>query len=381
MIMKKIKVVFVHYKLVCGGAEQALFDLISLMDKEKFDITVFAQCPFGEWDRKFIDAGIHVIYDFSCRKSTVNPIAKAGNVVKKLKTAEAYKRNGEGLLDVILEEEADIVVSYSSWGHDLIPFAKNAKTVKFIHGDPGTNPVYRDEAIQKKDLLSRFDRIVCISTSAWNAFRELSGLTDGVQLHYNPINSENVRRLAEETVDLPAEDPIICAVGRLSAEKAFERLIIIHKNLMDEGIRHKLLIVGDGADREYLHRLVRATGTEDSVILAGYQSNPYPYMKQSRFLVNCSYTEGLPVIAMESLTLGVPIVAPIPSIGEIFGDETCGIITENTNADLQSAIRKMLTDEEFYAQAKAGAENRKAFFDGRRMAKELEDMFLEILEK
>ena len=35
--MDKIKVVFVHYQLVCGGAEQALFDLVTLMDKEKFD--------------------------------------------------------------------------------------------------------------------------------------------------------------------------------------------------------------------------------------------------------------------------------------------------------------------------------------------------------
>ena len=49
--MDKIKVVFVHYKLVCGGAEQALFDLVTLMDKEKFDITVFAQCPGGDWVR------------------------------------------------------------------------------------------------------------------------------------------------------------------------------------------------------------------------------------------------------------------------------------------------------------------------------------------
>ena len=379
--MEKIKVVFVHYKLVCGGAEQALFDLISLMDKDKFDITVFAQCPFGEWDRKFIDAGLHVIYDFSCRKSTLNPITKGKNVVKKLKTAKAYQRDGEGLLDIILENGADIVVSYSAWCHDLIAFASNAKTVKFIHGDPGTNPVYREEAIQKKELLSRFDRIVCVSTSAWNAFRELSGLTEGVQLHYNPINSENVRSLAEEPVELPTEEPIVCAVGRLSAEKAFERLIIIHKNLMDEGIRHKLLIVGDGPDREYLQRLVRATGTEQSVILAGYQSNPYPYMKQSRFLVNCSYTEGLPVIAMEALTLGVPIVAPIPSIGEIFGDQLCGIITENDNACLQDAIRKMLTDDTFYARTKAGAEKRKEFFDGKRMVQELETMFLELVKE
>lgn len=376
--MEKIKVVFVHYKLVCGGAEQALFDLINLMDKDRFDVTVFAQCPGGDWDQKFLDAGIKVIYDYSCRKPTMNPIVKAGNVVKKLKTSAAYKRDGEGLLDVILEDGADIVVSYSAWNCDQISFAKGAKSVKYIHGDPGTNPVYRDEARNKRELLAKYDRIICVSTSAWKAFREISGLTEGVELHYNPINSENVRRLAEEAVDLPEGEPIICAVGRLSAEKAFERLIIIHKNLIEEGIRHKLLIVGDGADKEYLHRLVRATGTEDSVILAGYQSNPYPYMKRSRFLVNSSYTEGLPVIAMEALTLGVPIVAPIPSIGEVFGDEVCGIITENTNAGLEEGIKRMLTDEAFYRQTKAGAEKRREFFDGRRMVKEVEDMFLDL---
>ena len=74
------------------------------------------------------------------------------------------------------------------------------------------------------------------------------------------------------------------------------------------------------------------------------------------------------------------MVAPIPSVGEIFGDQVCGIITENTNTDLQAAIRKMLTDDAFYAQAKAGAEKRSAFFDGKRMVKELEDMFLELVK-
>ena len=379
--MEKIKVVFIDYKLVCGGAEQALFDLINLMDKEKFDVTVFAQCPGGAWDRKFMDAGIRVIYDYSCRKPTFNPITKAGNVVKKLKTAQAYKNDGEGLLDVILEEGADIVVSYSAWGYDQIAFARNAKTVKYIHGDPGTDPVYRDEAIRKKEHLSRFDRIVCVSTSARDAFREMSGLSDSVRLHYNPINSENVRRLAETEVEFPTDVPVICAVGRLSVDKTFERLIIMHKNLLNEGIRHKVLIVGDGEDREYLERLIRATDTENTVILAGYQSNPYPYIKRSKFLVNCSYAEGMPVTAMEALTLGIPIVAPIPSIGELFGDQVCGIITENDNASLQSAIRKMLTDDAFYALAKAGAENRREFFDGKRMVKELEDMFLDLVKQ
>ena len=379
--MEKIKVVFVHYKLVCGGAEQALFDLISLMDKTKFDITVFVQCPGGAWDEKFREAGIEVVYDYSCRKPTFNPVTKAGNVIKRLRTDAAYKRDGEGLLDVCLPNGADIVVSYSAWCHDLIGFAKNARSVKYIHGDPGTNEVYRDEAMNKKELLSRFDRIVCVSNAAWNSFREISGLTDGVEMHFNPLNSENVRALAEKSVDLPTDVPVICAVGRLSAEKGFERLIVIHKRLLEQGIRHKLVIVGDGPDRDFLRLLVNATGTQDSVILAGYQSNPYPYMKQSKFLVSSSFTEGLPVIAMEALCLGKPIVAPVPSVGEAFGEEVCGLITENDNASLEAGIKRMLTDETFFKQAEAGAQKRSAFFDGKRMVREVEDMFLDLVNK
>lgn len=379
--MKKIKVVFVHYKLVCGGAEQALFDLIQLLDKEKFDITLFVQSPGGAWDHKFIDAGIHVIYDYSCRQPTWNPVRKAGNVVKKLKTAEAYKRDGEGLLDVILPESPDIVVSYSAWCHDLIAFTKNARSVKYIHGDPGTNPVYQDEARNKQAMLKRFDRIVCVSQAAWNSFRQISGITEGVHLHYNPIDSDSVRAKAEEPVELPKDVPLICAVGRLSEEKGFERLIVIHKRLLEEGLNHKLVIVGDGPDRDFLRRLVNATETQDSVILAGYQANPYPYMKQSKFLVSSSFTEGLPVISMEALCLGIPMVSAVPSIGEVFGEEMCGIITENDNRSLEAGIRKMLTDEAFYAQAKAGAQRRSSFFDGARMAREVEQMLLELMEQ
>lgn len=381
MTVEKIRVVFVHYKLVCGGAEQALFDLIKLMDKDRFDVTVFVQCPGGPWDQKFIDAGIPVIYDYSCRKATWNPIVKAGNLVKKFRTAQAYRREGEDLLNVILEKGADIVVSYSAWCYDKIAFAKNTKSVKFIHGDPGTNEVYRDEAMNKKEILSRFDRIVCVSHAAWDAFREISSLWEGVELHYNPIDSERVRQLAQEAVDLPADKPLICAVGRLSAEKGFERLIVIHKGLLSQGIDHRLVLVGDGPDRDYIRRIVNALDAQDSVILAGYQSNPYPYMKQSKFLVSSSFTEGLPVIAMEALSLGTPMVAAVPSVGEVFGSEVCGLITANDNASLEKGIKKMLTDEAFYAQAKAGAQRRSEFFDGKRMVRELEDMFTELMNE
>lgn len=378
--MKKIKVVFVNYRMVCGGAEQALYDLIHLMDKEKFDISLFVQCPGGPWDDRFREI-VPVYYDYSCRKPTWNPVTKLGNFVKKRRVEQAYKREGEGVLDVLFPEGADIVVSYSAWCHDRIAFLKGAKHVKYIHGDPGTNEVYREEATTKQALLQEFQRIVCVSQAATEHFRALSGLSDGVRMLYNPIDSDHVRKLSLEPVDLPEDEPLICAVGRLSPEKGFERLIVIHKNLLAQGIRHKLVIVGDGPDRDFLRRLVNALEVQDTVILAGFQPNPYPYMRKSKFLVSSSFTEGLPVISMEALCLGVPMVSAVPSIGEAFGEEMCGLITENDNHSLQEGIRRMLTDDDLYARAKAGAERRSSFFDGHRMVREVEDMLLELMNE
>lgn len=379
--MEKIKIVFIEDCLVCGGAEKALFDLVLLLDKEKFDITVLSQKPGGPWDKKFKDAGIHLIYDFSCRKPTWNPITKMGNIVKKLRTDAAYRNNGEGLLEVCYPEGADIVVSYSMWDYIKSGFVKNAKSVKYIHGNMETDKAFRELILRDAELLPKYDRIVCVSQVAKEAFVAKTGISKGVEAFINPMNSDYVRELAKEPVDIPTDLPIICTVGRLSYEKGFERLIVIHKRLVEQGIAHRLVIVGDGPDADYIKRTVNAMDAQDSVILAGYQANPYPYIKQSRFLVCPSFTEGLSITAMEALCLEVPVVAAVPSVAEILGEESCGLITENDNQSLMAGIKKMLTDEQFYQEMKRGAERRSHFFDGKRMVSEVEDMFLRMMEE
>ena len=161
--MEKIRIVFVHHRLVCGGAENALFDLVNLLDKEKFDITVFAQRNDGIWDEKFRNAGIRVIYDYSCRKATWNPVVKLGNIVKKLRIAEAYRKNGKNLLDICIPEGVDIIASYSMWDHVLCGFSSRAKSVKYLHGNMETNAQFRELILRDRELLPKYDRIIGVS--------------------------------------------------------------------------------------------------------------------------------------------------------------------------------------------------------------------------
>lgn len=375
------KILFIQKQLVCGGIEQALFDLLNLLDKDTFDITLLVQQEGGIWEQKFLDAGIKLTHVYDCQKASRNPVIKGINLVKRTLLNLAWKKNGKGALNVALPGDYDIIVNYGVSTYDDICFYRKAKTIKYIHGDTGTNKPFREYIERNAGLFGKFDQIICVSEAARRSFMEKTGIREKVVTCYNPLNSDNIKHLALETADLPDDLPIICAVGRFGPEKGFDRLVRIHKNLLNKGIVHRLVIVGDGPEQEKIEETIRQTGTQDSVILAGYQSNPYPYMKQSAFLVSSSYTEGLPVISMEALCLGVPIVSAVPSIGEVFGDECCGIVTENDDASLEAGIEKMLTDPAFYEKACQGAQRRSAYFDGKKMVKEVEHIFLSLLNE
>lgn len=370
-----IRILFVHKKMECGGVEKALYDLIMLLDKDTYDVTVLLQQEGGIWEQKFRDAGIKLTHIYDCQKGSSKPLVKAGNLLKRWALDIAWRRDGKGALAIALPSDYDLIVNFGVVVFDRLTFYKNTKTIKYIHGDAGTNQPYREYLERNRTLFTEFDRIICVSETARKSFEEITQVRDRVITRYNPLDSEHIRILAQEPVDLPKDLPLICAVGRLSPEKAFDRLVRIHKNLLDKGLRHRLVIVGDGPEREKIEEEIRRTGTEDSVILAGYQSNPYPYMKQSEFLVCSSYTEGLPVISMEALSLGIPIVSAVPAIGEIFGGQCCGIITDNDDASLEAGVEKMLRDPSFYKEATDGASKQSSFFEGKRMVSQVEEVF------
>ena len=376
-----IKILFIHNKLVCGGAEQALFDLVSLIDKKRFNVTILVQYDGGIWEEKFRNAGLRVVSIWDCQKKTQNPLIKLRNRNKRKRITESLKNDGAGLLDVCLNEHFDIIVAFNGSTLQSMCFSGKAKTVKYIHGDMATNPEFCKNTMAILECIRKFDRIVCVSKASKRSFMELTGITDNVVLHYNPLNTETVRSLSEHIVSIPKDVPYICAVGRLAPEKGYDRLIRIHKKLVDEGFLHKLILVGDGEEISKLHQLVADCHAEETVVFAGYQSNPYPYMKNSQFLVCSSYTEGLPVVAMEALSLGIPIVSSAPSVQEAFGDEMCGLITGNDDMSLESGIRRMFEDRVFYQHAKEGAERRSEFFVGKRMVKEVEETFISLLNE
>ena len=79
--------------------------------------------------------------------------------------------------------------------------------------------------------------------------------------------------------------------------------------------------------------------------------------------------------------MGIPVVSAFPTVGELFGAECCGIITENDDASLEEGVRKMLTDADFYLQAKRGAEARSSAFRAEVMIKQVEQIYDAVMEE
>tara|TARA_R100000306_G_scaffold60462_1_gene60586 strand:+ start:14107 stop:15249 length:1143 start_codon:yes stop_codon:yes gene_type:complete len=137
----------------------------------------------------------------------------------------------------------------------------------------------------------------------------------------NGMNTSSIRESAasEPTDDvsgfLNRFDSIVLGVGRLSAEKGFDRLLDAFAVLRQSHESLGLIVIGEGKQRAALERQVSDLGLQSSVLLPGYVDEVPAVMKRSDVLCMPSRTEGLPITLLEAMAVGIPIVAC--DVGEI----------------------------------------------------------------
>ncbi len=104
----------------------------------------------------------------------------------------------------------------------------------------------------------------------------------------------------------------ILGVGRLAPQKRWDRLIAAMPRLIDPGV--SLLILGEGAERESLERLVERMGLGDRVMLPGHAADPLPAIARAAVVALTSEFEGVPGAVREALAAGTPVVATDSSV-------------------------------------------------------------------
>lgn len=142
---------------------------------------------------------------------------------------------------------------------------------------------------------------------------------------------------------------LIC-VGRLSPEKGHAGLLAATGRLLRKGLPIRLTLVGEGPERESLEALTRELDLGDRLAFAGRldEAATLKAIARSDILVLASFMEGLPIVLMEAMALGVPVVASrVAGIPELVDDDKSGLLFDPANwAGLEHAIERLCRDAE-----------------------------------
>jgi glycosyltransferase involved in cell wall biosynthesis len=141
----------------------------------------------------------------------------------------------------------------------------------------------------------------------------VTGIHGGhLQILDNPTVSDEMFGLSESPSGHPWLDnegpPVILGVGRLVRQKDFKTLIGAFARVR-KCRECRLVILGEGKDREDLEAYAEQLAVSEAVSLPGFQVNPFAFMKRAAVFALSSAWEGSPNVLIQSLALGTPCVS------------------------------------------------------------------------
>ena len=226
-----------------------------------------------------------------------------------------------------------------------------------------------------KKVFESMDWMVAISESVKRDMRKTFFVKeDKIKLIYNPVNVEKIRKLSEEPIEEDSffrERQVLCVVGRLEEQKAPEVALSIFELLKEKLNNVGLCFVGSGSMERRLIAEVEDKALTKDVLFTGFQENPFKYIAKSKLLLHTAVREGLGRVVMESLALGVPVVALYnehSGYRELLHKSGGGILVPHGKTDeAVKKIKEILSNEELYFSLKDKALKSIELFDRKRI--------------
>lgn len=162
--------------------------------------------------------------------------------------------------------------------------------------------------------LHRFaDKVVAVSTGVARDLVDEVGLpASSVEVVYNPVVRPEIEDLAAEPVDHAwfsnKTCPVLIVASKLKPQKDLPMLLRAFQQVREQRPL-RLLILGEGPDRESLEQLAVEMGIAADVQFAGFVQNPFAYYRRADLFVLSSAWEGLPTALIEALACGCPVIS------------------------------------------------------------------------
>lgn len=391
-----IKILFLIHTLRGGGAEKALVQLVNSMDKTKFDITVMTVLNTGKYIKE-LDNNIKYKYMFKeiIDTNTMNKksfIHKLKYLKLQLYYNVFWRINLTGLLyKKYIKEKYDVEVSFLEGISAKVISSSNNKESKkicWIHTDltknRSTKKYFKSKENEKK-CYSKFDKIVCVSENVKECFlQELEVKEDKkVIVRHNPLDIKTILKNSNEDYkqiyrDIKVDDTkVVCSVGRLETLKGYDKLLRVHKRLIDNGVKHKLIILGEGSQYTKLNKYIVDNNLKETAKLIGFRNNPYPYIKLCDIYTCTSVFEGLNIAVCEAMVLGKPvIVTKGTGLKDILGQNNeHGIIVENSEDGIYEGLYNMLQSDIMINKYAKESRQIAPMFELKRNVRKIENLF------
>lgn len=341
-----------------GGAEKVLATFLKNLPSDKYEIDLLLNLYSGKYLSE-IPSWVNILYLNKGEMITTN---RPQDIPKKAFRV-AYQfllKNFPKLLynSVLKGKKYDMEFAAIHGMRDDILNSplKSSKKIVWIHNDLRKTEFhnYTDEEIRK---FFGFDKIMVISEHIQQDFENLAKTEEEknkIVRIYNPLDTEEILRKSVDSnnqLSTNSHQPTFLSVGTVFPQKGFDRLLRVHKRLLDEGFFHKIKIVGDGYDFENIKALKTELGVDKTAEILGFTDNPYSHFKAADFYILSSRYEGYPTVLFEAITLKKNIIATdVSGVREMLNDGDLGLIVENSEEGIYEGMKKALTEPHFFEQ-------------------------------
>lgn len=316
-----------------GGAESVLRQLASGFRRRGHDARVLATAEPEQDLGPFRDG-----------------MERAGVPLEVLRLpARAYLREGAGLVRRCRQLEPDVLHTHGFRSDTVAaaasPFLR-ARRVATVHGwigsTGGSGRIRLYEGIQRMALRG-FDRVVAVSSPVGERLVRAGVPSEKVRRVRNAYRSETEpmeREAARRELGVGAGAFLVGFVGRLSREKGVDVLLEALSGL-DE-VPWRASLVGDGPAREALERQTRELRMEPRVRFHGRVPDASRLFPAFDVFALSSRTEGTPVVLLEAMDAGVPVVATrVGGVPDVVGREEALLIPPEDPAALRRVLRRV----------------------------------------
>lgn len=325
----KSKILYILPSEEIGGTEKMLIVLAKKIKEFGFEVVVLTLQRKGTFHRMLESNSIKT-YSLNIKKMPVNAFIKT--------------------LFVFLKEKPCIIHSFLFAGNLFAKFLRIFFWIPVVCSQRSTDD-WKKPFHWRLEKLTDF--LCCITISNSKAGKKVlieKAKISPKKVMYIP-NGIELNQIKEKLKFLEKtshKEILIGSVGNLRKAKGYEYLIDAAAIVCNKTKNVKFLILGKGPLEDFLKEKIKKLGLEENIILCGFVDDVYNYMVNFDIVVISSLWEGFPVVALEAMACGKPVIATnVGDLPEIVINGITGIIVEPEKPDqLAQAILELIVDKE-----------------------------------